>query len=93
MSAKGGGGTKSVKRFERSNGLDTAIYENYFYPFFCFNRLKCNNFRLSHMIPERRDVYYGLRNANLYPILVTRTYCNKHYLVPCGFVQLAICVC
>ena len=26
--------TKSVKRFERSNGLDTALYKNYLYLFF-----------------------------------------------------------
>ena len=27
-------GRKSVKRFERSNGLDTALYKNYLYLFF-----------------------------------------------------------
>ena len=27
------GRAKSVKRFERSNGLDTALYKNYFYLF------------------------------------------------------------
>ena len=26
-------GKKSVKRFERSNGLDTALYKNYLYLF------------------------------------------------------------
>ena len=34
---------KSVKRFERSNGLDTALYKNYLYLFtpggFCAARL------------------------------------------------------
>ena len=29
--AGGGGGAKSVKRFERSNGLDTALYKNYLF--------------------------------------------------------------
>ena len=28
------GKAKSVKRFERSNGLDTALYKNYLYLFF-----------------------------------------------------------
>ena len=31
------GRAKSVKRFERSNGLDTALYKNYLY-FFIYNR-------------------------------------------------------
>ena len=30
------GKAKSVKRFERSNGLDTALYKNYLYLFFFF---------------------------------------------------------
>ena len=30
------GEAKSVKRFERSNGLDTALYKNYIYLFFTF---------------------------------------------------------
>ena len=34
---------------------------------FC-NRLKCNTHRLNRLIPERRDVHYSLRNANVYPI-------------------------
>ena len=38
-----------------------------------FNRLKCNTHRLHHLIPERQDVHYRLRNANVYPIPVTRT--------------------
>ena len=29
MSARWGGGAKSVKLFERPNGLDSALYENY----------------------------------------------------------------
>ena len=28
-----------------------------------FYRLKCNTHRLNHLIPERRDVHYSLRNA------------------------------
>ena len=28
------GKAKSVKRFERSNGLDTALYKNYLYLFY-----------------------------------------------------------
>ena len=35
-----------------------------------FNRLKRNTHRLNHLIPERRDVHYSLRNANVYPIPV-----------------------
>ena len=31
------GRAKSVKRFERSNGLDTALYKNYNYLFFIIN--------------------------------------------------------
>ena len=31
---RGGGGGKSVKRFERSNGLDTALYKNYLYLYY-----------------------------------------------------------
>ena len=31
---------KSVKRFERSNGLDTAIYKNYLYLYIVQNVLK-----------------------------------------------------
>ena len=49
-----------------------------------FNRLKCNTHRLHHLIPERRDVHYRLRNANVYPIPVTRTDRYKHSIVPWG---------
>ena len=35
-----------------------------------FNRLKFKNHRLNHRIHERRDVYYGLRNAKVCPIPV-----------------------
>ena len=49
-----------------------------------FNRLKCNTHRLNHLIPERRDVHYSLRNANVYPIPVTRTDRYKNSIVPCG---------
>ena len=35
-----GGGAKSVKRFERSNGLDTALYKNYLYLFFYIKNTK-----------------------------------------------------
>ena len=48
-----------------------------------FNRLKCNTHRLNHLIPERRDVHYSLRNANVYPIPVTRTDRYKNSIVPC----------
>ena len=54
-----------------------------------FNRLKCNTHRLHHLIPERRDVHYRLRNANVYPIPVTRTDRYENYC-SVGFVQLAI---
>ena len=30
-----------------------------------FNRLKRNTHRLNHLIPERRDVHYSIRNANV----------------------------
>ena len=33
-----GGGTKSVQRFERSNGPDIALYKNYLY-LYLFDRL------------------------------------------------------
>ena len=33
------GKAKSVKRFERSNGLDTALYKNYLYTFFFSHRI------------------------------------------------------
>ena len=49
-----------------------------------FNRLKCNTHRLNHLIPERRDVHYSLRNANVYPIPVTRTDRYKNSIVPWG---------
>ena len=49
-----------------------------------FNRLKCNTHRLNHLIPERRDVHYSLRNANVYPIPVTRTDRYKNAIVPWG---------
>ena len=49
-----------------------------------FNRLKGNTHRLNHLIPERRDVHYSLRNANVYPIPVTRTYRYKNSIVPWG---------
>ena len=48
-----------------------------------FNRLKCNTHRLHHLIPERRDVHYRLRNANVYPIPVTRTD-RYNFIVPWG---------
>ena len=37
------GNAKSVQRFERSNGLDTAQYKNYLYLFFLQNLLKTVN--------------------------------------------------
>ena len=49
-----------------------------------FNRLKRNTHKLNHLIPERRDVHYSLRNANVYPIPVTRTYRYKNSIVPWG---------
>ena len=49
-----------------------------------FNRLKCNTHRLNHLIPERRDVHYSLRNTNVYPIPVTRTDRYKNSIVPWG---------
>ena len=49
-----------------------------------FNRLKCNTHRLNHLIPERRDVHYSLRNANVYPIPVIRTDRYKNSIVPWG---------
>ena len=49
-----------------------------------FNRLKCNTHRLHHLIPERRDVHYRLRNAKVYPIPVTRTDRYKNFIVPWG---------
>ena len=49
-----------------------------------FNRLKCNTHRLNHLIPERRNVHYTLRNANVYPIPVTRTDRYKNVIVPWG---------
>ena len=47
-----------------------------------FNRMKCNNDILYHMISERRDVNYRLRNV--YPIPVTRIVRYQYYLVPRG---------
>ena len=35
-----GGGAKIIKRFERSNGLDTALYKNYLY-LYCHNFISC----------------------------------------------------
>ena len=63
---------KSVKRFERSNGLDTALYKNYLYLF---------TFTLT--IPFRvclqcvRDRFFGLakylwRFGNMYYLVVDR---------------------
>ena len=49
-----------------------------------FNRLKFNTHILNHLIPERRDVHYSLRNANVYPIPVTRTDRYKNSIVPWG---------
>ena len=49
-----------------------------------FNRLKCNTHRLNHLIPARRDFHYSLRNANVYPIPVTRTDRYKNSIVPWG---------
>ena len=49
-----------------------------------FNRLKCNTHRLHHLIPERRDVHYRLRNANVYQIPVARTDRYKNSMVPWG---------
>ena len=45
-----------------------------------FNRLKCNTHRLNHLIPDRRDVHYRLRNANVFPMPVTRTDRYKNVL-------------
>ena len=49
-----------------------------------FNRLRCNTLRLNHLIPERRDVHYRLRNANVYPIPVTRTDRYTNSIAPWG---------
>ena len=55
-----------------------------------FNRLKCNTHRLNHLIPERRDVHYSLRNANVYPIPVNTNRPLQKLDCSVGFVQLAI---
>ena len=39
-----------------------------------FNRLKRNNHRLNRPLHGRRDGYYKPKNANVFPIPVTRTY-------------------
>ena len=49
--------------------------DNIYNPY--FNRLKCNTHRLNHLIPERRDVHYRLRNANVYPVTRTDRYTNS----------------
>ena len=49
-----------------------------------FNRLKRNTHRLNHLIPERRDVHYSIKNANVYPIPVTRTDRYNNSIVPWG---------
>ena len=54
-----------------------------------FNRLKCNTHILNHLIPERRDVHYSLRNANVsHPSNTNRPLQKLDCSV--GFVQLAI---
>ncbi len=45
-----------------------------------FNRLKCSTHRLNHLIPDRRYVHYRLRNANVFPMPVTRTDRYKNVL-------------
>ena len=37
----GGGGAKSVKRFERSHRLDTALYKTHLYLFYLGYRATC----------------------------------------------------
>ena len=54
-----------------------------------FNRLKCNTHRLNNLIPERRYVHYRLRDANVYPIPVTRTDRYKNSIVP----LICCCIC
>ena len=38
-----------------------------------FDRLKRNIHKLHHLLPERRDVSYTLRNQNAYPVPLTGT--------------------
>ena len=38
-----------------------------------FARLKSNSHKLHHLLPERGDVSYPLRNQNAYPVPLTRT--------------------
>ena len=48
--------TKSVKRFERSNGLDTALYKNYL-----FFTIYSNKICITRIVQSRhleRDIHY-----------------------------------
>ena len=54
-----------------------------------FNRLKCNTHRLHHLIPERRDLHYRLRNACVPNSGNSNRPLQKLYC-SVGFVQLAI---
>ena len=47
-----------------------------------FDRLKSNIHKLHHLLPERRDVSYPLRNQNAYPVPLTRTERFRKSLIP-----------
>ena len=47
-----------------------------------FDRLKSNINKLHHLLPERRDVSYPLRNQNAYPVPLTRTERFRKSLIP-----------
>ena len=64
------GRAKSVKRFERSNGLDTALYKNYLYLFFTIITSEIivliNSSVLYYTTLEHFCVFYPIQNKSLF---------------------------
>ena len=61
-----------MKRFERSNGLDTALYKNYFF----FTRLTINPHCLVYLYSNIVIVIYALFNTAIYVSKVNYIYNN-----------------
>ena len=46
--------------------------------------MKVNSHKLNHLLPEKRQVDYGLRPVNAYPLPQTRTDRYRNYIIAWG---------
>ena len=87
------GERKSVKRFERSNGLDTALYKNYLY-LLCPPKLTC----LDECMLKPMELFVMLNKINGIIVQINEIICYVHidgiicYRIIC-YVQINLIIC